>query len=78
LKACIAELRIELAEAGNQLREMEKGVRLEVLVKIRDLMRTFELTLTDLVLTPMPKRWSRPRMVAQGQAQGPLGHWLLV
>ena len=42
LKARIAELRAELAEAENQLREMEEDTRLEALVKIRNLMRAFE------------------------------------
>ncbi|WP_028998154.1 H-NS histone family protein [Azohydromonas australica] len=64
LKARIAELRTELAAAEAQLREMEEGARLEALVKIRNLMRAFELTLADLGLTPTPKRRGRPRKAA--------------
>jgi hypothetical protein len=64
LKARIAELRAELAEAENQLREMEEGTRLEALVKVRNLMRAFELTPVDLGLTPTPKRRGRPRKAA--------------
>ncbi|WP_298236524.1 hypothetical protein [uncultured Azohydromonas sp.] len=61
LKARIAELRAELAEAEGQLREMEEGARLEALVKVRNLMRAFELTPADLGLEPTPKRRGRPR-----------------
>jgi hypothetical protein len=61
LKARIAELRAELAEAEAQLREMEEGARLEVLVKVRNLMRAFELTPADLGLVSTPKRRGRPR-----------------
>jgi hypothetical protein len=61
LKARIAELRAELAEAEGQLREMEEGARLEALVKIRNLMRAFELTPPDLGLVQAPKRRGRPR-----------------
>jgi hypothetical protein len=64
LKARIAELRADLAEAESQLREMEEGARLEALVKIRNLMRAFELTPADLGLTPTPRRRGRPRKVA--------------
>jgi hypothetical protein len=64
LKARIAELRAELAEAEGQLRTIEEGARLEALVKIRNLMRAFELTPVDLGLTPTPKRPGRPRKVA--------------
>ena len=64
LKARIAELRAELAEAEGQLRTIEEGARLEALVKIRNLMRAFELTPADLDLTPTPKRRGRPRKVA--------------
>jgi hypothetical protein len=64
LKARIAELRAELAEAESQLREMEEGARLEALVKIRNLMRAFELTPADLGLVPSPKRRGRPRKTA--------------
>ena len=65
LKTRIAELRAELAEAESQLCEMEKGARLEALVKIRNLMRGFDLTPADLGLAPTPKRRGRPRkMVA--------------
>lgn len=60
LKARIAEL----AEAESQLREMEEGARLEALVKIRNLLRAFELTPADLGLTPTPKRRGRPRKTA--------------
>jgi hypothetical protein len=64
LRARIAELRAELTEAESQLREMEEGARLEALVKIRNLMRAFELTPADLGLTPTPRRRGRPRKVA--------------
>jgi hypothetical protein len=64
LKARIAELRAELAEAEAQLKQMEGDVRLEALVKVRNLMRAFELTPADLGLTPMPKRRGRPRKSA--------------
>ena len=63
LKARIAELRAELTDAEAQLREMEEGVRLEALVKIRNLMRAFELTVADLGLMPVPRRRGRPRKV---------------
>lgn len=53
LKARVAELRAELAEAESQLREMEEGERLEALVKIRNIMRGFELTPADLGLGPV-------------------------
>lgn len=59
LQARVAKLRAELAEA--QLHEMEEGERLEALVKIRNLMRGFGLTLADLGLEPTPKRRGRPR-----------------
>jgi hypothetical protein len=61
LKARVTELRAELAKAEAQLREMEEDARLEALVKIRNLMRGFELTPADLGLTPTPKRRGRPR-----------------
>jgi hypothetical protein len=64
LKARIAELRAELAEAESQLRKMEEGARLEVLVKIRNLMRAFQLTPADLGLVAAPKRRGRPRKAA--------------
>ncbi|WP_157119214.1 H-NS family nucleoid-associated regulatory protein [Azohydromonas lata] len=64
LKARVAELRAQLAEAETQLREIEEGERLEALVRIRNLMRGFELTLADLGLAPMPKRRGRPRKAA--------------
>jgi hypothetical protein len=64
LRARIAELRAELPETESQLREMEQGTRLEALVKVRNLMRAFELTPADLGLTPTPKRRGRPRKVA--------------
>ena len=64
LTARVAELRTELAEAEGQLREMEEGARLEALVKIRNLMRGFELTPADLGLVPTPKRRGRPRKIA--------------
>jgi hypothetical protein len=64
LKVRIAELRAELDDAQAQLRELEEGERLEALVKVRNLMRAFELTLADLGLTPMPKRRGRPRKAA--------------
>jgi hypothetical protein len=64
LQARIAELRAELAETKDQLRAMEEGARLEALVKIRNLMRAFELTPADLDLTPTPKLRGRPRKVA--------------
>lgn len=63
LKARIAELRAELAEAESQLRQMEEGARLEALVKVRNLMRAFELTPQDLGLTPTLKRRGWPRKV---------------
>lgn len=69
LRARIAELRTELAETENQLREMEEGARLEALVKVRNLMRAFELTPADLGLTTMPKRRGRPRKAATRQEQ---------
>jgi hypothetical protein len=64
LMARVAELRAELAEAENQLREMEEGARLEALVKIRNLMRAFQLTPADLGLAPTRKRRGRPRKAA--------------
>ena len=64
LKARVVELRAELAEVEAQLREMEGGERLEALVKIRNLMRAFELTPADLGLVPAPKRRGRPRKAA--------------
>jgi DNA-binding protein H-NS len=64
LKARVGELRTELAEAEAQLREIEEGERLEALVKIRNLMRAFQLTPADLGLTPTPKRRGRPRKAA--------------
>jgi hypothetical protein len=54
LMARVAELRAELAEAENQLREIEEGARLEALVKVRNLMRAFELTPADRGLTAAP------------------------
>ena len=69
LKVRIAELRAELAEAESQLREMEEGARLEALVKVRNLMRAFELTPADLGLVPAPKRRGRPRKTDTGQEQ---------
>jgi hypothetical protein len=63
LKARVAELRAELAEAENQLHEMEEGERLEALVKVRNLMRAFELTPADLGLMSVAKRRGRPRKV---------------
>lgn len=61
LKTRVAEVRAELAKAEAQLREMEEGARLEALVRIRNLMRAFELTPADLGLTATPKRRGRPR-----------------
>lgn len=69
LKARIAELRAELAEAENQLREIEEGARLEALVKVRNLMRAFELTPVDLELVAAPKRRGRPRKAAAAPEQ---------
>ena len=60
LKARIAELRAELAEAESHLCEMEEGTRLEALVKVRNLMRAFDLTPADLGLVSTPKRRGRP------------------
>jgi hypothetical protein len=68
-RARIAELRTELAEAESQLREMEEGARLEALVKVRNLMRAFELTPADLGLTATPKRRGRPRKTGAEQEQ---------
>lgn len=68
-RACIAELRVELAEAEKQLREMEEVARLEALVKVRSVMRAFELTPADLRLTSMPKRRGRPCRAATNQEQ---------
>jgi hypothetical protein len=64
VQARVVELRAELAKAQAQLREMEEGDRLEALVKVRNLMRAFELTPADLGLTPTPKRRGRPRKAA--------------
>ncbi|MDZ5459241.1 H-NS family nucleoid-associated regulatory protein [Azohydromonas lata] len=64
LKARVAELRAELSEAERQLREIEEGERLEALVKIRNLMRGFDLTPADLGFTQAPKRRGRPRKAA--------------
>jgi predicted RNase H-like nuclease (RuvC/YqgF family) len=61
LEARVTRLRAELAEAEAQLREMKEGERLEALVKIRNLMRAFEWTPTDLGLTPALKHRGRPR-----------------
>jgi hypothetical protein len=63
LKARVAELPAELAEAEGQVREMEEGKRLEALVKVRNLMRAFQLMPTDLRLVPAPKRRGRPRKI---------------
>jgi hypothetical protein len=63
LKVRVEELRAELA-GGAQLREIEEGKRLEALVKVRNLMRAFELTPADLGLVPAPKRHGRPRKKA--------------
>lgn len=60
LQARIAELRAELAQAQAQLRQMEEGARLEALVKVRNLMRAFELTPGDLGLQPPAMRRGRP------------------
>ena len=60
LKARIAELRAELAQAESQLREVEEGARLEALVKVRNPMRAFELTPQDLPLAPAPERRGLP------------------
>jgi hypothetical protein len=43
---------------------MEEGARLEALVKIRNLMRAFQLTPADLGLVAAPKRRGRPRKAA--------------
>ncbi|NML18120.1 H-NS family nucleoid-associated regulatory protein [Azohydromonas caseinilytica] len=64
LKARIADLRAELTEAEEQLKQMEEDARLEALVKIRNLMRGFQLTPEDLGLEAAPKRRGRPRKVA--------------
>jgi hypothetical protein len=64
LQARIVELHTERAEAENHLREMEEGARLEALVKVRNLMRAFELTPADLGLAQAPKRRGRPRKIA--------------
>lgn len=69
LKARIAELRAELAEAESQLHEMEEGAKLEAVVKVRNLMRAFELTPADLGLEPTPTRRGRPHKTATGQEQ---------
>jgi hypothetical protein len=62
LQARIAALRAELAEAEAQLQHMEADARLEALVRIRNLMRAFELTPADLGLeAPPPRRRGRPR-----------------
>jgi hypothetical protein len=72
LKACIAELRGELAQAENQLRQREEGARLEVLVKVCNLMRAFELTPANLGLEAPPRRCRRPRKAPSGEtAPGP-------
>lgn len=60
LRARVAELRAELTQAEAQLREMEEGDRLEALVKVRNLMRAFELTPEDLGFTQQPNRRGRP------------------
>lgn len=64
LKTRVAELRAELAEAEAKLSEMEEGERLEALVKIRNLMRGFDLTPADLGIELTPKRRGRPRKAA--------------
>lgn len=64
LKARIENLRAELCEAEAQLREIEEGERLEALVKIRNLMRGFELTPADLGFEPTAQRRGRPRKTA--------------
>lgn len=61
LRARIVELRAELAQAEAQLQALEEDARLHALVKVRNLMRTFDLTLADLELTPPPTRRGRPR-----------------
>jgi hypothetical protein len=43
---------------------MAEGERLELLVKIRNLMRDFGLRLADLGLMPASKRHGRPRKAA--------------
>ncbi len=64
LKARVAKLRAELAEAEAELKAMEDDARPEALVKIRNLMRGFGLTPDDLGLVPAPKRRGRPRKAA--------------
>lgn len=64
LKARISNLRTELAEAEAQLCELEESTRLEALVKVRNLMRAFELTPADLGLEAAPRRRGRPRKAA--------------
>lgn len=62
LQARIAELRADLAQAEAQLKQLDDDARLETLVKIRNLMRAFELTPADLGLeAPLPRRRGRPR-----------------
>lgn len=64
LKARVAELRADLAETEAHLKVLEDDARLQALVKIRNLMRGFELTPADLGLVPAPKRRGRPRKAA--------------
>ncbi|NML16787.1 H-NS family nucleoid-associated regulatory protein [Azohydromonas caseinilytica] len=63
LQARINELREELAGLERQLEEMEADTRLEALVRIRNLMRAFELTPADLGLVAPPRRRGRPPKV---------------
>lgn len=63
LKTRINTLRAELREAEAQLREIEEGERLEALVKVRNLMRGFQLTPADLGLEPTVRHRGRPRKI---------------
>ena len=62
LDARIAELHAEWAEARNQPRGMDQGIRLETLVKVRNLTRAFEPKRADRGLEARPRR----RQAAQG------------
>lgn len=65
LRARIQALRAELAPLEQQLAEIEADARLEAVVKIRNLMRGFQITFSDLGLVKAPKRRGRPPKVGQ-------------
>lgn len=72
MRSRIAELKAELETLEHRLAEVEDQERLEAIVRIRNLMRGFELSWDDIL--PKKKRRGRPRKTeaandAQGAAQ---------